>query len=239
MRAAPTRRRRRRAVAASAVCLGHALVLMAVWQLRQTPPRSADDKDRSVLIRLLPERRERARPAAPAPTLPAPRPAVQPITPLDPERVSSTLVAVPATAAASASAGAAEVAGHAGVAAAPSGSGSAPLALKPSREVLLGSLGSNPAVTDPRSNTPKPTFEEKMAMGLDPGLCVKVERLPDGTLQRSMGRWRSGLTGAQATGLTTGGSAQGGGAGPGGPGGPSGASVLTVSTGGGGVKVCS
>ena len=52
---------------------------------------------------------------------------------------------------------------------------------------MLGALA-NPAVNDPRSNSPKPTFEERIAMGLDPELCVKLERLPDGSIQRSMGK---------------------------------------------------
>lgn len=214
------------------------MVLLAVWELRQAPSRSNAEKARSTLVRLLPERRERdprARPAAPSlpmlalPARPPVLAAITPFTPVDPadaSGVSAVPVAVPG------------VAGDA--AAAASRAGSAPLALRPSREVLLGSLGSNPAVTDPRSNTPKPTFEERLAMGLNPELCVKVERLPDGTFRRSMGRWRSGVTSAQATGLNSAGGAIGdAGAGPSGPGGPSGASVLIGGGGGGGVKSCS
>lgn len=229
-------------MAASAVCLGHVLVLLAVWELRQAAPRGVADRARPVAIRLLPERRQRtprAEPAVPAARALPPRlPLLDAATPVEPARVSSTLV--PVAAAASAAAG--DTAGHAGAgapAAAPAGGGSAPLLLTPSREVLLGSLGSNPAVTDPRSNTPKPTFEERLAMGLNPALCVKLERLPDGSIRRSMGRWSSALTSAQATGLTTGGGAGGGGAGQGGPGGPSGASILAPGGGGGGgVKTC-
>lgn len=225
---------RRRAVAVSAVCLGHVLVLLAVWELRQAPARSVDDRARPVPIRWLPERRERAPQARavaqprPAPALPARHPAIAVDAPVEPVGVSSTLRAVPADA------------GETGAATVAAGGASAPLALRPSREVLLGSLGSNPAVTDPRSNTPRPTFEERLAMGLNPELCVKLERLPDGSLRRSMGRWRNGVTSAQATGLNNAGGAIGdAGAGPGGPGGPSGASVLIGGGGGGGVKSCS
>lgn len=226
-------------MAASAVCLGHVLVLLAVWELRQAAPRGVADKARPVVIRLLPERRQRApraEPAAPAARAQPPRlPLLEAVTPVEPARVSSTLV--PVAAAASSAAG--DAAGQAGAVAAASGAGSAPLSLKPSREVLLGSLGSNPAVTDPRSNTPKPTFEERLAMGLNPALCVKLERLPDGSIRRSMGRLSGALTSAQATGLTTGGGAGGAGAGQGGPGGPSGASILAPGGGGGGgVKTC-
>lgn len=76
-------------------------------------------------------------------------------------------------------------------AASPLSSATAPgpkgLDLKPSAEILRGALV-NPATVDPRSNSPKPTFEERMAMGLDPSLCVKLDRDPDGTVRRRMGR---------------------------------------------------
>ncbi|MCA6215864.1 hypothetical protein KGA65_04815 [Ideonella sp. B7] len=59
------------------------------------------------------------------------------------------------------------------------------LALTPEDKVMQGTP-KNPALTDPRSNTPKPTFEERFAIGMNPDLCVKVERLPDGSTRRSL-----------------------------------------------------
>lgn len=59
------------------------------------------------------------------------------------------------------------------------------LALTPEDKVMQGTP-KNPALTDPRSNTPQPTFEERIAIGMNPELCVKVERLPDGSTRRSL-----------------------------------------------------
>jgi hypothetical protein len=81
---------------------------------------------------------------------------------------------------------------------APPASGARALNLKPSAEVLRGALA-NPATSDPRSNSPKPTFEERIAMGLDPDLCVKLERDADGVVRRRMGRMARTLTHLQAT----------------------------------------
>lgn len=72
------------------------------------------------------------------------------------------------------------------------------LDLKPSVEILRGALA-NPATTDPRSNSPKPTFEERIAMGLDPNLCVKLERDPEGHVRRRMGRLVEALSLLQAS----------------------------------------
>lgn len=77
-------------------------------------------------------------------------------------------------------------------------SGAGALNLKPSAEILRGAL-TNPATTDPRSNSPKPTFEERIAMGLNPDLCVKFERDAEGVVHRRMGRMARTLTHLQAT----------------------------------------
>ncbi|MCO5975142.1 hypothetical protein [Ideonella oryzae] len=61
------------------------------------------------------------------------------------------------------------------------------MSLTPDDKVMQGTP-KNAALTDPRSNTPKPTFEERIAIGMDPDLCVKVERLPDGSTRRSLVR---------------------------------------------------
>ena len=233
------RRPRRRALAASAVCAGHVLVLLALLELRQAPPRDASEARRLTTIRLLPERRERAAPTAaavaPQPVRASvrPQPVAEPVLPAEAAQVASLPVPATVAAAASGVAMGAEPGGQAGTSGA-AGNGHAPLSLKPSRDVLLGSLGSNEAVHDPRSNTPKPTFEERIAMALNPELCVKVERLPDGTIKRSMGKWRGVLSTAQATGVTS-----GGGSGGGNVGGAPGAGGLSFGGGGGGgIKLC-
>jgi len=183
---------RRRAVAASAVCLGHVLLLLAVWQSRQGATGEVEAR-RSVLI-LLPVMRSDRAAATPARLIPPRRPvelpgmASEPVTP-----VETSAGAAPAGGSAEPGQGATGVA-MPGLAA----SGPAALVLKPQRDVMLGAL-SNPAVNDPRSNSPKPTFEERIAMGLDPELCVKLERLPDGSIRRSMGRMAQAQSAIQNT----------------------------------------
>lgn len=59
-----------------------------------------------------------------------------------------------------------------------------PLVLTPSKEAIKGAFA-NPAVVDPRANSPRPNAEERMAMAIDPSLCLKVDRDPDGTERRS------------------------------------------------------
>ncbi|WP_457420447.1 hypothetical protein [Roseateles sp. P5_E7] len=175
---------RRRVVAASAVCLGHVLLLLAVWQSRQAATGEVEAL-RSVLILLPAERRDRAASKA-APQLPARRPVDVPSLRSEPAPPAET---IPGVAVAAVPGDAAEPGQGATGIAMPglAASGPSALMLKPQRDVMLGAL-SNPAVTDPRSNSPKPTFEERFAMGLDPELCVKLERLPDGSIRRSMGR---------------------------------------------------
>lgn len=66
--------------------------------------------------------------------------------------------------------------------------------LRPSRAVLGGALA-NPATSDPRSQSPRPTFDEQLAMGADPTRCLRIERLADGSTRRTFGTLRE----AQAT----------------------------------------
>lgn len=186
---------RRRALAASAVCAGHVLVLLAAWQIKHAAPRDTAEVRRLTTIRLLPERRERAAraPAIAAHAMALPRLPEAPAVPAD---VSSLLIPVPAIAGSADTAG--RSAGSAAVAPGAAASGPAPLQLKPHVDVLRGSLASL-AANDPRANTPRPTFEERIAMGADPQACVKVERLPDGSVRRSMGRLEEALSTMQAT----------------------------------------
>lgn len=75
--------------------------------------------------------------------------------------------------------------------------------MKPGREVLRGSLA-NPATQDPRTNTPRPSVEEKIALGLNPDLCLKEERMADGTFRRYLAKRQVVPTAAQAyTGVRT------------------------------------
>lgn len=174
----------RRAVALSAVCLGHVLLLLAVWQPRQAATGEAEAR-RSVLILLPAQRRDRAVSKA-ASQMPARRPVEVAARRSQPVASVQVSPGVPVAAALGSATQPAQ--GSIGVAMPGlTASGPAALRLTPHRDVMLGAL-SNPAVNDPRSNSPKPTFEERIAMGLDPELCVKLERFPDGTVRRSMGR---------------------------------------------------
>jgi hypothetical protein len=183
-----------RAVAASAVCLGHVLLLLAVWHSRQASTGDVEVR-RSVLILLPVQRQDRAASKVVAPQVAARRPVG--LSSSQSEPVASVELPpgepvgiVPGSVTEAAPGGAAMP----GLAA----SGPSVLILKPRRDVMLGALA-NPAVSDPRSNSPRPTFEERIAMGLDPELCVKLERLPDGSIQRSMGRLQNAQSAIQNT----------------------------------------
>jgi len=174
-------------VALGAVLLGHAALLLLAWQARR-PPAVTNDMRQVVELRLVrPAPRPRERMARVEAPLPAPAP------------VALTLIlppALPGIAELAVAGGAATpvAAGLPGRAA----SGVRGLDLKPSAEILRGALA-NPATTDPRSNSPKPTFEERIAMGLDPSLCVKLERDPEGHVRRRMGRLVDALSLLQAS----------------------------------------
>jgi hypothetical protein len=184
----PARPSGRRVFAVSAVLLGHLAILLLVWQWKLGAGHK-DNARRAIPIRLIPlgvlglptrtdDAPVRARPPLRLQRVAAPQPAPQP----------ALSEPVSATSPSGATGGAQALGGQdAAVAAAPGMAASAPLALTPNRGVLLGAL-SNPAIDDPRSNTPKPTFEERIAMALDPELCIKLERLPDGTVRRRMSR---------------------------------------------------
>ncbi|MCE4554702.1 hypothetical protein [Pelomonas cellulosilytica] len=190
---------RRRVLAATAVLGTHLLLLWVLWHLKQ-PARPHGKASVSIPIRFVPDRQARVRPAdeqvaatrARVRTPPVQTPVVIP--PVEP----GVEAVAPSVSEATSSTGAIGQSGP--LAGTPGNSASAPgaLTLKPSREVMLGSL-SNPATTDPRSNTPKPTFEERIAMGLDPELCVKVERLPNGEIRRRMGKMVNAQSAIQNT----------------------------------------
>lgn len=161
-----------------AVLLGHAALWMLVLQSRR-PPAGAVEARRSLVLQLLPSPRPprvEARQPVAAPAGFSPRRALAP-----PVAAATDIVAVGTEASPSAAA-----AGAAPSPGAPASSSGA-LNLKPGPDILRGALA-NPATTDPRSNSPKPTFEERIAMGLDPSLCVKLERDAEGVVRRRMGR---------------------------------------------------
>jgi hypothetical protein len=199
--------------------LAHLLLLMLAWQLRPPAPDTQDAR-RSSTVRLLPSpstsrastssASASSRVAAPVAVPPFPMPTtlrtqvtlmVDPSewAPPAPPAPSATPVS-PAGSTRAADAGpfSAQV-GLDGAARAPQGPASGPrrLAMKPSQEVLRGSLA-NPATQDPRTNTPRPSVEEKIALGLNPDLCLKEERLPDGTIRRYLAKRRVVPTAAQA-----------------------------------------
>ncbi len=173
----------------------HVALVLIAWQMKLATPRG-NEPPRSITIRLIPEkpvRRERAQAAAAA--MPPTNRAASPIKPIT--AISSIVVPplplptetdnAPTAGAASPAPGTSHVGLDGGAAAGPGYAASGPrgLALTPGRAVMQGSLA-NPAVNDPRSNSPRPTFEERFAMGLDPTLCLKWERLPDGTTRRAL-----------------------------------------------------
>lgn len=162
---------------------GHAALLLLAWQARRLPPGAAEVRPSMVVqllpLRLPPRPENRLRPdTAPLRSL-----AALPNLPLPAPPTVSSEPALPGDAARG------DSPASTGAAAAPGTAASGPRALdlRPSAAVLRGALV-NPATLDPRSNSPKPTFEERIAMGLDPTLCVKLERDPDGTVRRRMGK---------------------------------------------------
>lgn len=176
-------------MAVLAVLVGHAAVVLLVWQARRQPADRGEVRD-AILLRLVPPAPapvQRQRTARVQARLPAGAPVVL------------RLIAPPELAAAPGAdgprpGGGSEAPASPGVPA----SGVGALNLKPSAAVLRGELA-NPATADPRSNSPKPTLEERVAMGLDPDLCVKLERDPDGRVRRRMGRLVSAQSLLQST----------------------------------------
>lgn len=185
---------RRRPLTVCAVVAGHAALMLVIWQARRLPVGGSELRP-SVVLQLLPLRAtgpQAARPFPPAVPAPGTRLAVPSVT------APVLLPGVPAGEAVAPDPAAAP--GLPAGATTPGGAASGPqvLDLRPSRELLRGALV-NPATLDPRSNSPKPTFEERLAMGLDPSLCVKLERDPDGTVRRRMGRLGRAQTLLQST----------------------------------------
>jgi hypothetical protein len=186
-----------RNVAALVVFLGHLMVLLLAWQWKLGPTR-LDEARRAVTLQLIASS-ERAsstgaeRAPALARTSAHPNQESRPIKDANSGRnpqAPSESMSMASTTTLDTDGKAQHQAGqHGGSATTPSATPLSPaaLTLKPNRDVLLGSL-SNPATEDPRSNSPKPTFEERIAMGLDPELCIKLERFPDGTIRRRMSR---------------------------------------------------
>lgn len=164
------------------------------WETRRPP--AASEARRAVVLRLVPPaaapRERAARVEARQPVLSSP--GLRLILPPD--------LAAPSTGDGPPPAGEVGAPGTAAVGAALSpgsaASGAGALNLRPRIEILRGALA-NPATTDPRSNSPRPTFEERIAMGLDPDLCVKLERDADGVVRRRMGRMARTLTHLQST----------------------------------------
>ncbi|HSI46634.1 MAG TPA: hypothetical protein VLA61_00015 [Ideonella sp.] len=199
-RAAPVRRR---AVAVVVVVLVHGALVLVLgqsgWQTKQLLTR-ADESPVVTWMRLLPDpvlrsvRQQAERSVAPAPpsprsfAVPSPSPspgaAVEPapvglIVPITESRPGSPAAALPGQVGLDG----AEVGVPVPVARAASGA----LVLTPSREVLRESFA-NPGVLDPRSNTPVPTFEERIAMGMDPGCASRSSACPTA---RPAARWRA------------------------------------------------
>ncbi|MDY0748957.1 hypothetical protein SNE35_30950 [Paucibacter sp. R3-3] len=179
----------------------HGAIVLVAWQLR-TPARHVNAQVLLTTMRLIEPRAvpPPAKPARPAEAArsslavalpaPLPMPAIEVQQP-----APSPATAVEAWPAAQGRVG---LDGRAIAAPGPAASAPTGLSLKPSREVMRGALA-NLATSDPRSNTPKPTFEEKIAMGLDDTLCLKQERMPDGSVRRRLIHRSAGQTTLSAT----------------------------------------
>lgn len=208
----------RRALGLSAVVLIHGAIVLVAWQLR-TSARHVNAQARLTTMRLIdrhiaPPDTVPASPASPADAarsslavpLPALSPALLPMPAIEVQPAPSSAAMSPAPAVDASPAAQGRVGLDGRAVSSPGTAASAPigLALKPSRAVLRGALA-NLATSDPRSNSPKPTFEEKIAMGLDATLCLKQERLPDGSVRRRLVHLSDGQTTLSATaGMKTG-----------------------------------
>lgn len=173
----------RRQVTIGAVLLGHVTLLWLTLQARRLPAGSSDERQ-LVVLRLVPPK--------PVPHQRVGQASARAAAAVAPGMLLMAPQDMPAQAPAVARDGPAPQAGLEGSAGAawsagPAASAARGLDLRPSAEVLRGALA-NPATLDPRSNSPKPTFEERIAMGLDPELCVKLVRDDDGVVRRRMGR---------------------------------------------------
>ncbi|GAA0760639.1 hypothetical protein LRH25_00180 [Ideonella azotifigens] len=193
LRAAPARRR---AVAGLVVLAVHGVLVCLGWQTKLELPRERETPVVS-WMRLLPDPvarvlKEAERSVAPAPPVSRSLVVAAPAAP-SPGAAAAVVPTpnVPINEASTASPPAA-LPGHVGLDGAEVGvpapaarAASGALVLAPRREVLRESFA-NPGVLDPRSNTPVPTFEEHIALGMNPDLCLKVERLPDGSTRRAL-----------------------------------------------------
>lgn len=165
------------------VVTAHALVISALWRTSTSMPSARNEASRpSVLMWLLSDRQ-------PLPTrAPSTRSSMKEPAPTSPRRPAAADNSIPLSEEASLAGESAESA-HTQDAmgtSEPSGSVS-PLRLKPSQAALHGAFV-HPATTDPRSNSPRATADERLAMAFDATLCVLEERLPDGTVRRAYGR---------------------------------------------------
>lgn len=184
---------RRRQMAVFVVLVGHAALWMLVLHERRLPAGGSEAR-RSLVLHLVPpprpprERAARVEARQPASTSAAASVRQLPVLPATPDADGAS------------AGGVGEPVAAAGSALSPGAAASAPgaLNLRPSSEALRGALA-NAATTDPRSNSPRPTFEERIAMGLDPNLCVKLERDADGFVRRRMGRLVNATSVLQAT----------------------------------------
>ncbi len=181
------RLRTSRAAGMVLVLLVHGVAVWLLW--RSLAGREPASLPWRTVVRLLPLPAQPAAAERPAP--PAARPVeVRPVIVAAPEPLSQGESTQGEATAAPAAAGTGP--------AAPAGPPvAAPLVLKPSREVLRGALA-HPATQDPRANSPRPSAEERMAMAIDPQLCVREERMPDGSVRRWMGRLKRAASAIEA-----------------------------------------
>ncbi|MBO9689761.1 MAG: hypothetical protein J7598_24425 [Mitsuaria chitosanitabida] len=174
---------RRRTMVLGGVMVAHVLLLQ-LWIMASAKQGLSVDRWPTVEMRLLPleversqARSERFRPAAPW----RPSVSIRPVPDLgDPVPAEGRMVE--STGAAGESRAGRDATERA------AGGESGPLRLGPSREAVQGAFA-NPAVVDPRANSPRPDAMERMAMAIDRGNCLVVERMADGSDRKRWGRY--------------------------------------------------
>lgn len=181
---------RRRAMVLGVVMLAH-VVLIQLWIATSAHREIVLERWSAISVRLLPLKVERDRssgedkPWREPPRL-APIPVIEPMGHFLPVIRDSEATSTGDATGVPGASGATQGAGEAGVSTETGETG--PLRLRPSREAIQGSFA-NPAVVDPRANSPKPNSMERMAMAIDRDLCLLVDRAPDGSDRKRWGRY--------------------------------------------------
>lgn len=175
---------RRRLAVLAGVALAHVAVVQ-LWTMAMARKTPAPQRSRAIEVVLKPMEVQRVPPPPVSPEEPR---WVPPLRMLPIPVVPEIAPAAESPPGESADGVARRADGPGAMAQAPGTAASGALNLRPSKQALMGGFA-NPAVVDPRANSPRPTAEERMAMAINPDICLKVERLPDGSERRSWSKY--------------------------------------------------